>query len=124
MRVRKRERERKPDTAIFILFLLRQVLYSCPLPSPIDNNNTTITSIHNVNYYSSFLYQKRQRTQMQLISSYLSINDPNLSLSLMRQLTTVLNCFQCPAFCFLSIIPRLFSLIIKILNRQTIHLSY
>jgi len=108
-------RKSEADTTTFILFLLNKNIlgnYHCKstttktTPSPSE----VLISLIILLFCSK---STNERTQIQLISSYLSRNDPNLSLvflaiHLLRQITTVLNCFQYTTVCFMSIGPRLY----------------
>jgi len=81
MRVRKNE----PDTTTFILFLLcKNILGNDDRKSTTTTTTTTSTLLSQVfiSLIILLFYTKttNERKQMQLISSYLSRNDPNLSL--------------------------------------------
>ena len=67
---------------------------------------TSLSSVfRNVNYPSLSPAHRHGKSRL---SSYVSINDPNLSRSLLRLILTLLNCFQYATVCSMSIRSRLF----------------
>lgn len=113
--IQTRTRNSESDITTLILFLLSKNIldnYHCKSTT----TKTTPSPSQVLIWLIILLFCSKstnERTQRQLISSYLSRNDPNLSLvflaiHLLRQTTTVLNYFQYTTVCFMSIRRRLY----------------